>query len=164
MLAVAFWILILLMLLVALMYGAQSLNRLRIRYTVEHLNNGHIRAAILSFVGRLSLSPRLTSKPHASILICWGVCLWGRSNQRFYADTFRTDPRWSKSTKLNWLSRCCWVTHCWNLTMTSPVDSMSILGGYFVQLTVIWGAHILSIVRSLEVVCISEVENVLVLW
>ena len=84
-------------------------------------------AGNLSFVGRLSLPQRLTRRPHSSIprlnLLRGVVC--GISNQRFYAEVSRTDPRWTKQNT-NGLSRYYCVTNCWNLTIISPVISISV--------------------------------------
>ena len=60
--------------------------------TMEPLSNGHMGAGILFYVGRLSLSQRLTSKPHPSIprlnLLRGVAC--GRSKARSVPN-----PRWS---------------------------------------------------------------------
>ena len=139
-----------------------------VRYTVELPNNGHTGSRDLVLYREVVPTRRLTSKPHPSIprlnLLRGVAC--GRSNQWFYPDTFRIDPRWSKSTKrkINRLSRCSWVTILLVNCIACSFD-LCLLSKLFCTVYSHLGTHIyLSIIRSLEVVRISEVEKVLVLW
>ena len=73
-------------------------------------------------------------------------------NQRFYVDTFKTDPRWSKIGP--W---CHWVTNSKNVILP-VILNLCLLSDAILTLL------IFSIVWGVEVVHISEVENILVLW
>ena len=114
------------------------------------MNNRHIGGR--NFV-KLSLSRRLTSKPHPSTPRYWGVWLdvWA-----VWSGQTCSEPTQDGASRLMKDCRCRWVT---TFTNISPVVSQP-LSLYSLQS---FGGT-LFVVQSLEVVHISEVENVLVLW
>ena len=120
-------------------------------------------AGVLSTVERLSLSRRFANKPRPSILRSLiGIYYWGAWPAVFLCKT-RSERTQHEENRLkewlNGLSRCRWLTMRRNFD--PRFRSLSALGGDFVQLPSFWT---ISVVRSIEVVRISEVKNTLYIW
>ena len=113
---------------------------------VVSLTNGHIGSSSLVLCWEVvPISEGVPAiKPHPSIPTLRDV-VYRRSIQWFlHSESTQDGAKWTK-WKTSGPSRCHLVTNCRNLTFSCSF--MQSLGGYFVQLTAVWGCALCLLFR-----------------